>query len=331
MWHVGIDLHKRTVVIAAVHDSGEAFDPVTISCRDTDAVVQTMRQLTPFRAVVEASGTYRWLYELLSPLGTVLLAHPLKLRAIIQRRSKTDKLDALLLANLLRIDQVPLSYIPSAEYHFLREVTRHRIRLGRAVAEVKRGLRALLGRHNVEAPYTVPFGPRGLRWFSAQDFGPADNGVRDDLLDRLACLVRQQSALDERLRELRGSYPQVEALLDIHGIGPYLGLVVVAELGDVMRFRHAKQAGAYSGLTATVNQSGGHCYHGHISRQGSPWLRWALVQVAIKVIRKDERLRNFYTRIRKRSSAHIARVAVARKLAEICYKRLRSWHRKHAA
>jgi transposase len=331
MWHVGIDLHKKTVVIAAVHDSGEARKALTIACRDTDAIQEAMRALMPFRAVVEASATYRWLYKLLSPFGTVLLAHPLKLRSMIQRRSKTDKLDAMLLANLLRIEQVPLSYIPTEEYQFLRDVTRYRVQLGRLLTTAKIQMRALLRRHNQESPYVNVWCKRGLGWLSKQDFGPADNWVRDDLLARFECYRRQVVAVEQRLVEVRERYPQVEVLLDIHGIGLYSALLIVAELGEVERFRTAKQVGAYTGLTARVHQSGGHCYYGHISKQGSPWLRWVLIEAAVKAIRHDTGLRNFYRRIRKRSSAKIARVAVARKLGEICWRRLCRWHCTQAA
>jgi hypothetical protein len=100
-------------VLAAVNDAGEAMNPITIPCADTAAIINTARALGPFRAVIEATGTYRWLYDLLHPCGTILLAHPFRLRAMIQRRTKTDKLDAQLLANLLRINQIPLAYIPS--------------------------------------------------------------------------------------------------------------------------------------------------------------------------------------------------------------------------
>ena len=125
-------------------------------------------------------------------------------------------------------------------------------------------------------------------------------------------------------------FPQTEALLDIHGIGLFSALLIVAELGEVERFRTAKQVGAYAGLTTRVHQSGSHCHRGSISRQGSPWLRWILVEAAMKLVREDAALKNFYTRVRKRSSAKIARVAAARKLAEICWKRLRRWQREHA-
>jgi transposase len=330
MWHVGIDLHREFLVMAAVKDDGEIMDPVRISCQETEVILDLIRTLTPFRAVIEASGTYRWLYDLLRPHGAILLAHPLRLYAMIQRRTKTDKLDSQLLANLLRINQIPLAYIPPQPYQFLRDLTRCRVRLAREQAEAKVRLRALLARQNRVAPFRVPFGPRGLAWFAKQDFGPIENLVRDELLARLTHYQRQLTIIDEHLGQRWQCFPQVEALTNIHGIGLFSALLIVAELGEVERFRTAKQVGAYSGLTSRIHQSGGHCHRGSISRQGSPWLRWILVQAAMKAIREDVALKNFYTRVRKRSSAKIARVAVARKLAEICWKRLRHWQRTRA-
>ncbi|NIO27867.1 MAG: IS110 family transposase [Candidatus Latescibacteria bacterium] len=267
MWHVGIDLGRRTLYVAAVHDSGLVRDPVTIDCDDSKQILRTFKELTPFRAVIEATGTYRWLFRLLQPYGTVVLAHTLRLRAIVNRRSKTDKLDSRLLANLLRIDQIPLSYIPSDEYQYLREITRDRARLSRLMSEAKNGLRAILGRNNLVAPYRVPFGPRGLSWFAQQNFASADNTVRDELLDRITHYKLQMASIDEKRGELKESYPQVEALLDIRGIGLYLALLIVAETGDPERFRCAKQVGAYSGLTAKVNQSlkSGSILRGHVN------------------------------------------------------------------
>jgi transposase len=329
MWHVGIDLHRQTVVIAAVNDAGEVIKCVSIRSEDTTTIVEVVKALSPFRAVIEASATYRWLYDLLRPHGTVLLAHPFRLRAMVQRRSKTDKLDAQLLANLLRINQIPLAYIPPEPYQQLRELTRRRARLGRDLAQAKIHLRALLARQNRQAPYRIPFGVRGLAWFRAQDFGWIENLVRDELLARLRHFGQQATILDRHIERVSAAFPQTEALTDIHGIALYSALLIIAEIGEPERFRTAKQVGAYTGLTSRVHQSGGHCYRGPISRQGSSWLRWILVEAAIKAIREDVALKNFYTRVRKRSSAKIARVAVARKLAEICWKRLRRWQREH--
>jgi transposase len=331
MWHVGIDLHRLTVVIAAVDDEGNSQAVRRIECQDRQAIIDLMHSLQPFRAVIEATGTYRWLYELLAPLGTVLLAHPLRLRAMVQRRSKTDKLDCQLLANLLRINQIPLAYIPPPKYQRLRDVTRHRARLSRQAAAAKIQLRGLLARHNLVAPYKTVCGVRGCRWLSKQEFGAVDNLVRDELLLRLEHFQKQMAIIDAHLEQLRTEVPEVEAIRDIRGIGLYTALLIIGELGEVERFRTAKQVGSYSGLTSRVRQSGDHCYRGAITREGSPWLRWILVEAAMKATREDVGLKNFYQRIRKRSGAKKARVAVARKLVEICWKRLIGWHGRPAA
>jgi transposase len=225
----------------------------------------------------------------------------------------------------LRINQIPLAYVPPEPYQWLRDLTRCRAKLAQDRATAKIKLRDLLARKNVKSPYKTPFGPRGRAWFRAQNFGPIEDLVRDELLARLEHYDRQIEVFEAQCARCQANFPQVEALLDIHGIGHYSALLIVAELGEIDRFRSAKQVGAYAGLTSHVHQSGGHCYRGSITRQGSPWLRWILVEAAMKAIRKDVALKNFYTRIRKRSGAKIARVAAARKLAEICWKRLRRW------
>jgi transposase len=331
MWHVGIDLHRQTMVIAAVDDAGVVTTPQRLECSDTAGILAAFENLKPFRAVVEATGTYRWLYKLLAPMGTILLAHPLRLYAMCHRRSKTDHLDAKLLANLLRLEQIPLAYIPPEEYQLLRDMTRYRATLSRQLAQAKMHLRQLLARENISAPYASPFGPRGLYWFSRQDFGAVGNQVRDHALERLRWTSQQCQSVDERLEALRPQYPQIEVLTELKGIGLFTALLIIGEYGDVTRFRRAKQAAAYTGLTTRVFQSGEHTRTGHISKQGSSFLRWAMVESAMKLVRADRRLANFYERIRRRSGVKIARVAAARKLAEICWKRLIRWQRQHQA
>jgi len=264
-------------------------------------------------------------------MGEVVLAHPLRLRASIARPAKTDKLDAALLARLLKMDQIPESYVPPERYQQLRELTRARARLSRAATEAKNLLYHVLAARNVPLRYRRPFGPRGRRWMSALDLGFSGNLQRDELLRRLEHYEAERRVLDEALEKMSADYPEMEALEGIRGLATYRRLLVIAELGEPERFGRGGQVGSYAGLAARVHQSGGHDYHGHITRQGSPWLRWALVQAAIQAIRGDQKLANFYERVRKRSSRHIARVAVARKLAVICWVRLRRWHREHPA
>lgn len=330
MVYVGIDLHKRDLVMAFDDGHGPVGRPRRYGCRDTEVIVTTARAHGPFEAVIEASASYRWLYELLSPYGTVHLAHPLGLRAIGAGRAKTDKLDAARLAELLRGGLIPEAYIPPDRYQALRKLTRMQARLGQDATDVKCRLDAVLSARNVASPYRNRFGPRGRRWLRRQDLGAAGNWQRDELVRRLEYFETERARLDEALSEQADAFGEVEALTALYGIGTYSALLIIAELGEVSRFSDARQVGAYAGLTARVTQSGAHSYHGHITRQGSPWLRWVLVQAAMKLVRKDRKLAAMYQRIRKRSSRHIARVAVARKLAGICWIRLKRWHREHA-
>ena len=129
---------------------------------------------------------------------------------MLQRRSKTDRLDATLLADLLRINQLPLAHIPSGRHQWLRDITRHRRRLVHGQVEVKNLLRWLPAKHNIEALYKYPFGTRGLYWFGRQNFGFADNQIRDELMERLAHYVKQIDHLDEQLAQLKTQFPEAE-------------------------------------------------------------------------------------------------------------------------
>jgi hypothetical protein len=82
MWHVGVDLNCRTSIVAMVSDEGVRVKPRRYGNRETEKILSFITSRGPFRAVIEATGSYRWLYELLSPHGEVILAHPKRLRAI---------------------------------------------------------------------------------------------------------------------------------------------------------------------------------------------------------------------------------------------------------
>ncbi len=331
MRYIGIDLHKQSVVVAVDGSRGSRLASRSFSTENVGSIISFFGKQKPFAAVIEASCSYRWLYDLLSPLGDVKLAHPLKLRAIVSGRAKTDKIDSAILAKLLRAGLIPEAYVPPRPYQDLRDLTRARARLSRHATEAKNEIHALLGRANCRAPYKSPFGPHGRKWVSRVDLGFAANRVKGELVRRLEHYESELDAMDSELEAVAEFYPEIESLLDIHGFGLFSALLITGEIGEPWRFPSGDKVAAYAGLTARVNQSGGHSYHGHITRQGSPWLRWILVQAAMHVRRRDRKMNNLYQRIRKRSSAKIARVAVARKLATIAWVRLKRWHQVHGA
>ena len=260
MRYVGIDLHKRFLVACVQDDAGRTLTLGRMDCRDQTRIARFFDTHRPFHAVIEASSSYRWLYDLLSPLGEVILAHPLRLRAIVAGRAKTDKLDAALLAKLLRADLIPQSYVPPVPYQHLRDLTRARARLSRQAASAKNEVHTLLTRRNIPAPFAMPFGPRGRRWLASLELGLVDGLLRDELLARLAHYDAALSTQDRLLEDVAGSFPQVEALTCIYGIGLYSALLIIAEIGEPWRFEDSRKVGAYAGLTARVHQSGSVSY-----------------------------------------------------------------------
>ena len=271
MNYAGIDLHKRDLVVSIVSDTGAFHKPVRFSCREVDRIEMFFKPYRPFKAVIEASASYRWLYDLLRPLGEVVLAHPLKLRAIVSARAKTDKLDSELLARLLQANLIPTAYIPPEDYQRLRDLARTRARLSARATTTKNELHALLARRNIHPPTMHGlFSRRGLRWLASLALDDSGDFQRDELLERLSHYERQLTRCDERLSTVAGGFKEIEAIRDLHGIGLFSALLIVGELGEPERFRRPGQVGAYAGLTARVRQSGGHCYHGRISKQGSP-------------------------------------------------------------
>ena len=112
MWYAGIDLHRRTAVVALLDDSGRRVRAKSFQCGEPGRIVEHLRRRRPFKAVIESSCYTRWLYDLLSAEGEVVMAHPLKLRAIWSGRAKTDELDAARLAELLWAEVIPEPYVP---------------------------------------------------------------------------------------------------------------------------------------------------------------------------------------------------------------------------
>jgi transposase len=107
------------------------------------------------------------------------------------------------------------------------------------------------------------------------------------------------------------------------GVGPNTALMMVLTLGDVRRFENARKVAAYLGLAPTENSSGGKQRLGHISKQGSAFARFLLVEAGQTAARKDEELKRAYRRLAAKKSRALAKVMVARRLAVRLYWMLR--------
>ena len=117
---------------------------------------------------------------------------------------------------------------------------------------------------------------------------------------------------------------QALLLATVPGLGYYAALLVLAEIGDVSPFPTARHLSSYAGLVPSTYASGGVVRHGAITKRGSRFLRWALVEAALHAVGRPGPLQEFYRRLLVGKGAQKARVAVARKLSKAVFWMLKS-------
>jgi transposase len=276
------------------------------------------------KIALEATYGWEWLADLLEQAGYELhLAHPLGTKAIASARVKTDSVDALTLAHLLRTDLLPEPSIAPREVRDLRDLLRHRVALTHMRSALKNRVHALLARQGVRHEHTDLFGKAGLEFLAALELREPPRRRLDSLLALIADFDREIAATSDEIDQRAKHDERVDVLCQIRGVGRYTAMLVIAEIGAIGRFASARKLCAWAGLTPTVRSSDGKARLGHITRQGSRPLRWALVEAAQHAGRGGGPLRDDFERISKRRGRKIAKVAVARKILTLCYYGLR--------
>jgi transposase len=315
---VGIDLHKKTISICVVNQDRQVLQRKTLYCAETGRIREWFQGLTPFQAVVEATASYEWLFQLLEPLADrMVLAHPKKLRIIAESTRKTDKLDAQVLAEFLALDMIPEAHRPTPRQRRHRRLVRQRVYLHKRVVSVRSKIRWILTEYNADR--SDLFTAEGLRHLAQVKVSKSDRFVLDQLIEEWEFHLRQLGRLDKELSTFAQSAPPAEAearavLESIPYVGPVTIDAVISELGDVRRFRSQKKAVAYAGLAPGRRESGERTRELGITKEGSPILRWALVETAWRLVGRLPRWGSIFEKLSKRRGKKRAIVAVARRL-----------------
>lgn len=326
MWYVGLDLGKRWHYMVMMDARGQIArqqklpnDPLLMS-----RYFETLEG--PCRVVLEATGHWMAVYDQIEPhVQEVILAHPLKVRAIASARIKTDKIDATTLAHLLRADLIPRAYIPPPHVREWRELVRHRAFLVRLQTRVKNRLHALLAKRGVTPPPVSDlFGKTGLTWLASVVLAEPYGAMRTRYLAVLERLRQQIREVEQTIDQTVQTTPEAQLLMTIPGIGRYLALLILGEIGEITRFPDPPHLVSYTGLCPGTYASGPTVRHGRLTKQGSPWLRWALVEAATHVSSYPQsRLHRLFQRLAHRRDVKTARVAVARELCTAIFHILR--------
>lgn len=331
---LSLDLGKNKTVACIYHsDSGEqAFRKVATT---PQAIHDLLVEIEPKRLVFEVGAAAGWVADLCRALDVPFEAANVNHEAWRWKnvKHKTDRMDALKLAQLSAMHQLPTVHIPEKTVRQWRSLISYRQSLIQRRTAIKNHLRAILDRQGL----TWPSGRKG--WSKtqltelAQMARPlhecdAEELWRGEVDQEMIQLELVQVRIDEvhaRLDTLAEANRRVKLLRTAGGVGPRLAEAIVAVIDDPHRFKTGKQVGCYVGLTPRQFQSGQMDRHGRISKQGNRLLRTLLIEVSWATLRWNPWARATFDRIsggnpKNRSKAI---VALARRLLVRCWAMLR--------
>jgi transposase len=327
MVYIGVDLHRKRSQVAAVDQDGKLLFNRSVATESMDLlrVLGEIEDRQP-QVAFEATFGWGWFADLLADAGVPAhMAHPLATKAIAAGRVKNDSVDAKTLADLLRGGLLPEAWIAPPEVREARCLVRMRAGLVRIRTRLKCQIHALLAEHGVTPAMTDVFGVSGRRHLAALKLPPISQRRIEASLRVIEELTEEVEVADKEVQKLFDKDARVRRLLPIPGIGLITAATIVAEVWDVSRFSSPEQLCSWSGLTPREHSSAGHTRRGHISKQGSRWLRWVMVEAAMHGLR-NPRLRSWYLEIAERRGEKIAAVAVGRRLLTLAYYALRDPH-----
>lgn len=323
----GVDAHRSYLTVAIVDENGElVHEESRVPIEDGEPLLASLDGYRPLEVVVEACSFWPWIADTLEPTEIGFhLAHARKLEAIAQAETKTDSVDARLLARMLGAGLIPEVYPKPPDQREIVRLVRHRDALVEERTRLANRVHSHLHQQGLELGtgrlLTEP-GRQWLReeawpWLSLEQRTLAKGHL--ELIDQL---IRQIEQLDERIEKQAGEHPTACLLQTIPGFGSYRSLKLTGEVAPISRFLSPDHLVSYGGLAPTTRQSGaGDPRHGQIPKGANHAVRDVLHSAAGDHVRAapDSAVSRFYRRKAEELGKHTARTAAARKLCRVIY------------
>lgn len=326
---IGLDLAKSKTQLALLNDGGQQIYSARFdSTREN--FLQLASELGPRDCVaLEVTTNAFTIARLLLPSGArVTLSDPMRTRIIAESKFKNDKLDARKLAELDRVGYLPKVWLPDADTETLRHLLSQRQSLVDRRTEQKNRIHSLLHRYLLRFPSTDLYGVAGRNFLHSlleqETLALYDAFELHTALQEIDRLDARLAEFEQLLADFICARPtllaQLDHLLSLTGVSLVVGAGLLAAIGDVNRFPNAKRLASYFGLVPSTYQSGdSRAFHGRITKRGRAQARWLLIEAAEHLRQAPGPLRSFYQRLAKKRGHNVAVVAVARKLAELCW------------
>jgi len=314
---IGLDIHKRSMAYCEKTVTGKVADRGTIGARPRDLAAFARSRHRPFVVGMEATLFSGWVYDVLLPYALeVHVGHPTRLKAL--SKNKNDRIDAELLANLLRADLFPSCHMASPEVRELRRVLRYRNFLVREATRMKNRAADLLMETGVEY---VKSKLHGKRYFSEllDSLEEVPGSVRELLRmtrTNIELFARAQRRLLEALARHGALRDRVALLKTVSGVGEVTALTWALEIDDPYRFPSIKNVQSYCGLCSAQHESGGKERRAPLSKERNPHLQTILIEAAKLAPCKYRHLARVHQAALERGyNRNRATLQVARKLA----------------
>lgn len=321
MQYLGIDWGTRRAAWCAIDEHGGVAEGMVSA--DEEGLAKLVHGLgADVRGCVEMMSGAVWVRDRLTACGwEIQIAEPRKVKALAPLACKTDRVDARVLAEIVRRDLVPALWVPSLSDRELRERLRRRSHLVRLRTSATNRAFGLLTQWGLRVGLTTLRKPHALEKLSERGVPAVWIESISTLQSVIDDLDRQIAPIERELRPLAHADEQVRLLMTIPGIAELLGLTLLAEIGDVSRFPSASRLVGYSGLAPTIKQSGQSSRTGPLSKAGPSTLRWAAIEAAQGAWRPTNPWHRLYSETKQRhGKANPAKAAVARKIL------IAAWH-----
>jgi transposase len=309
--YAGIDIHKENLAGCIMDKDGNITREHTFPS-SKKAIEKFLCNIpsSDITIAIEACGMWRGIHKILTELGyPVKLANPKKTHDIAGSK-KMDKIDAQTLADLLRTHYLPEVWIPDEQTLQYRDITRHKANLTRLRIQVQGKIRGYLLRKG--AKYGKLSTEKTLTILAEED------PDIQNLVHVYRCLKEEEREVMRRIKKISQNKKETTMLMSMPGIAEFSSLMILAEIGDIKRFPHAKELVSYAGLCSGIYQTGTteHPVHNNAVNK---WLKWILYECSGRAMMLDQRFQEYYYKIKEKKGFKTARRATARKMLTIIW------------
>lgn len=323
--YFGLDVHKAFIQVCKLGKDGEVKGSYRIG-GDQKSIRQFAADLkSSDQVVLETTFNSFSVYSILrESKAKIVVSDSNQVKAIAHARVKTDKVDAEVLARLLRADFIPEVKMPSDETWSYRQLTSHLRMLSKNRTMIKNSIWGVLNKNLIKAPDVSDlFGKRGRKWLSELELNHLMRLQLDNLLNLLEANDYAISQSESELKKITEKKKDVQLLMSIPGVGMKVALGFISAIGDINRFDSPKKLASYFGLTPSISQSANREFKGSITKEGTVYGRWLAVEAAQSMALSGSPITASYFKIKNKRGHNVAVTALARKLIVVVWHMLK--------